>query len=466
MPIDPSIPLSVRPAKIFTPQENEARDLEVQAGRLDVGERARTLRNQALVRGILTKYGGDLEKARPELYQVDPELGLKVDSQLSTARAHQFEFQKAQSEFHVQQGELLGRLAGTVNDDLSLHTFRQQAMAMGIPEAEKIPTAWNDQTKRVIDGIRQAAIPVVEQEREKARVAAAQLAESKAAEDARKNAATEALNRQDKEADNRRQDATAAETGRHNRATEAAAAVTARRLAAGGGLDPAFDIKPNSREYRIAQDLAYGKLTMTDFQRMYGRAASNANLKVSLYDKARELNPNFNAAQFEMGMKLASNPKVQQQLASLDNVVQAVPDLLAASDKASRSGVTVLNRFMQPIKVGLGAKTFTNFRTAQIAFADELSGALGYGSATDMSREMGFNMTDANLGPDQFKSALNDVVVPFVNRKRQTLLDQMGIYGQAGMNPAGDKAAASGQSAAPKPTHRFNPATGKIEEIK
>ena len=50
------------------------------------------------------------------------------------------------------------------------------------------------------------------------------------------------------------------------------------------------------------------------------------------------------------------------------------------------------------------------------------------------------------MSPDAFKSAMTDVVVPFINRKRTTLLNQMGPYGQPGMNPAAS--ASSGQAPA------------------
>jgi hypothetical protein len=194
-------------------------------------------------------------------------------------------------------------------------------------------------------------------------------------------------------------------------------------------------IKDGTPEYKVAQDLAYGKLTMGQFRSIYSYSRDIAK-KQAIYEKASELNPNFSPAAFEMGFTLAKNPKVQQQLASLDNVVRGVPDLLRVSDAASRSGVPILNKFILPGGVALGSKNYSNLETARTAFADELSGALGYGSATDMSREMGFNMTDPKLSADTFKSNVNDILIPFVERKRATLLNQMGVYGQPGMNPA------------------------------
>jgi len=202
------------------------------------------------------------------------------------------------------------------------------------------------------------------------------------------------------------------------------------------------EIGGGSKEFKIAQDLAYGKLPFTNFNQMYGRAAASSGMKTAIYEKAQELNPNFNVAQFEMGYKLASSPKVQQQLASMDNVKQAVPDLLRLSDEASRTGITALNKLIIKGGFELGSKHYANLETARTAFADELSGALGFGSATDMSKAMGLDMTRPDLSPEAFRSQIQDVVLPFIERKRDTLLKQMGVYGQPGMNPAADAAAA------------------------
>lgn len=195
------------------------------------------------------------------------------------------------------------------------------------------------------------------------------------------------------------------------------------------------DYQPGTREYKIAEGLAYGKLTMQDFRTLMSRSG-DVNKKMDIYNKASELNPNFNPAAFEMGYKLASSPKVQQQLSSMDNVKRAIPDLLQLSDAASRTGVPLLNQFILKGGYKLGNQNYSNLATARTAFADELSGALGFGGATDMSKQMGLDMTDPNMSPEAFRNAIQNVVAPFIDRKKQTTLDQMGIYGQPGMNPA------------------------------
>jgi hypothetical protein len=209
---------------------------------------------------------------------------------------------------------------------------------------------------------------------------------------------------------------------------------------------PPPEIKPGTPDFKVAQDLAYGRMTPGFFRTLqaYNR---DAGKKSALYAKAAELNPDFNEADFERGFKFISSPRVASQLASLDNVQSGVNDLLKASDAAKRSGSPSFNKWVvSPVSSSvLGNKKYSNFQTAVTAFADELSGALGYGSATDMSREMGYKMTDPNQSPDTFRSNIEDIVIPFVERKRASLLKQGSVYGTSANNssitapPSSDK---------------------------
>lgn len=204
-------------------------------------------------------------------------------------------------------------------------------------------------------------------------------------------------------------------------------------------------VEPGTAEYNVADMLGTGKLTMQRFRSLYA-FSRDTNKRVAIFNTAHELHPEFDPAAYELGFKLAGTPRVQQQAASLKNVSSGVKDLLKASDAAVRTGSPLLNKVVIPAAgIVIGNKKYSNWNTARVAFADELSGALGYGSATDMTREMGFNMTDVNLSPEAFRSAIQDIVIPFVDRKKASLLQGMGVYGQPGMSPAaGSPAASSG----------------------
>lgn len=213
------------------------------------------------------------------------------------------------------------------------------------------------------------------------------------------------------------------------------------------------DIKPGSQEHKIAEDLASGDMTFDQFKGLYAYQRNAGAMRTAIYNKAREINPNFIPSLFEQGYKFASNVKVRQQIASLDNVTTGVPDLIKFSDAAIRAKLPILNQLVVPGGVKLaGSKPYSNLQTARIAFADELSGALGYGSATDMSREMGFNMTDPNMSPEVFRSNVIDVLIPFVQRKRNSIIGMMGPYGDPRfMGPFFQGGQGTGQGDLPKP---------------
>jgi hypothetical protein len=158
VPLDPSIILGGRQVAIPNPQEAQAAALEVQGKQLEYSEKVRSLKNQAAVRSILARYGGDLEKALPELNQVDPELGMKAQEQVFQNKRHQLDFKLAQTEFHDKQINSLAKRADTVNDELSYQAFRQAAKAMDVPEADQLPTSWDDHTKLVLQGIQESTL--------------------------------------------------------------------------------------------------------------------------------------------------------------------------------------------------------------------------------------------------------------------------------------------------------------------
>jgi hypothetical protein len=192
--------------------------------------------------------------------------------------------------------------------------------------------------------------------------------------------------------------------------------------ASGQSLDDVPVLSPHSPDYKIAQQLAYGDLTWSQFTRLFAYQRTSGKEKKAIYNTAMQLNPNFSPAQFEAGFKFATNPGVRKQLAALDNVTAAAHDLLKFSEGASRSRWPTLNKVI--IRGGLlaGDTKYSNFLGAATAFADELSGALGFGNATDMSRQMGLKMTDWSLSQDQFSHDIRDVVLPFIQRKRDSLV--------------------------------------------
>ncbi len=243
---------------------------------------------------------------------------------------------------------------------------------------------------------------------------------------------------QNTQADNVARDAAAVEAARHNRVIEGQGA---QRVAQAGqregrlaqGAEPSKPIDPGTPDYKVAQDLALGRMTPSFFRTLqaYNR---DAGKKAALYAKAAEINPNFNEADFERGFKFISNPQTGRQLAALDNAISGIPSLVEASNAAKRSGVTAWNKYANPVKVAMGSQTFSNLNAAHLAWADEVSGALGFGSATDMKLKLGLDLTPTALGPQNFESVVNETVLPFLQRKKGTILNQGSVYGTSQNN--------------------------------
>lgn len=151
---------------------------------------------------------------------------------------------------------------------------------------------------------------------------------------------------------------------------------------------------------------------------------------------------------------LLSNAGVQKQIAALNNVQTLIPQMIKMSDATPR-GAAALNSWLIPGGIMVGNVQYNNYKQAALAFADELSGALGFGSATDMSKQMGIDMSNWTQSPAQMKSDLNNVVKPFLQSKLDA---QMKILGPAGTSMWGGAAPAAGSSSAAPAGGSSNPA--------
>lgn len=91
MPLDPSLPLQVRPSGFDPGRIMSEAVVGFQKGKaLDQEQaiQARNLKDQNTIREILTKTGGNLEAAVPEVMAINPEMGMKLQQNVAqTARA-------------------------------------------------------------------------------------------------------------------------------------------------------------------------------------------------------------------------------------------------------------------------------------------------------------------------------------------------------------------------------------------
>ena len=192
---------------------------------------------------------------------------------------------------------------------------------------------------------------------------------------------------------------------------------------------------PGTPSFKLAQDLAYGRMTFSQFRTIFAYSR-DAQAKQALYFKASQLNDQFNPAQFEMGFKFASNPKVQTALAAVDNVLPNLQRAVDLSDQITRYDEPAVNDILAKVRFQMGNQKVSNFRQLQKILGDEIGIALGAGGMTDMKLQLGLDIVDPNLSPETFFSNMQQVQDYLISRKR-SWLNQMGIYGTPEMNPGG-----------------------------
>jgi hypothetical protein len=186
-------------------------------------------------------------------------------------------------------------------------------------------------------------------------------------------------------------------------------------------------IAKDSPQYKVAQDLAYGGLTFQQFRTLYAYSR-DINQKLGIYQLATQLNPAFNAADFEAGYEFYKDPQVRKQLSAADNAISNIDTVIQLSNDAQRSGITAVNKIELPAKYSIGDKAVAKFDQAQMLLADEISGVLGYGSGTDMKLKLGIDVIDGNLNPETFASNMEQLR-EFLQKKKSSLLSQTSVYG-------------------------------------
>lgn len=208
-----------------------------------------------------------------------------------------------------------------------------------------------------------------------------------------------------------------------------------------------IEITEGTPDYRRAEALAFGRLTLAQAKGLYS-FKDKEKLRAVL-DKAEQINPNFNAALFEQGYKFASNVKTQTAMAAIDSVAPNIDRLIELSDKWDRTKYPSINAFLKAAKFQWGNQTVSDFGQLQTIVGDELGTALGSGSASDLKVKLGLEMSGGTKGPEAFRSSMLEVKHALHNRKAG-LLGQMGPYGQS-------KADETPTDASPAATTKKNP---------
>lgn len=201
---------------------------------------------------------------------------------------------------------------------------------------------------------------------------------------------------------------------------------------------PPPTIAPGSPDYKIAQKLASGQLTFTQFRGLYPNRASDAGLKRAVYDMASELNPNFNPAQFEIGFKMASNPQINQRVVAINSLYPVIDQIEALSQQVPRGDIQAFNRLLIGGKVQIGNRKAITFQQLKTLLGDEVGNALGVGSGSDLKTKIGLDLVNANLGDGSFQDTMEQLR-NVLGARRDALVQTMGPYGGNAAPPPAPK---------------------------
>ena len=221
-------------------------------------------------------------------------------------------------------------------------------------------------------------------------------------------------------------------------------------------------IDPKSPQYKVATDLAYGGLTFSQFKNLYAYSR-NVDQKLGIYQLATELNPAFNAADFEAGYNFYKDPTVRKQLSSADNAISNIDTIIDLSNAATRSGIPAVNKIELPAKYQVGDQSVAKFDQAQQLLADEVSGVLGYGSGTDMKLKLGIDVIDGNLDPATFAANMQQLR-EFLQKKKSSLLSQTSVYGDPTIGGQKNNPSAQNPAATSTPS-TYTSQSGKVYYI-
>lgn len=188
MPIDPRIALGVRPGPApimpseleqrrltladlgrrekLDQQQAEMNDMRLAEGRQKQAEYDAAVQRAGQVRGVLEKHGGDIEKALPELWSLDPGAADKFESHVFDRKKRDFESRKLELEQATARAKRLGEIAQTATDQATLRRAVEMAVAEKLltPEmAAQIGDAWDDNSKAAVSQFRNQALSVEKQ---------------------------------------------------------------------------------------------------------------------------------------------------------------------------------------------------------------------------------------------------------------------------------------------------------------
>jgi hypothetical protein len=182
----------------------------------------------------------------------------------------------------------------------------------------------------------------------------------------------------------------------------------------------------------MANGLNTGAVTADVLAQLTGRGTIGAAITSAIVSRAQEIadaNGNPSGVNYQgivNDVIVAQNPAIRQRVTALQTVQNLTPAIQELSDAASRSNIQSINGAIQSVGIQFGGTTYNNFEDLATIVQSELSGVVGYGSASDQSRSIAAVFANPNQSPEQFMSSWNKVIVPALNATGAAIAAQAG----------------------------------------
>ncbi len=207
-----------------------------------------------------------------------------------------------------------------------------------------------------------------------------------------------------------------------------------------GAAPSIINISPAAIEMEARKILSGGQLPAVG----YGKEA--AKVRADILNRAAELNPDvdLSAAQAQnhaLSLALAAQEKQAGQIGSFENTANRNMDVaLELSNKVNRTGVPVLNRWIQSGRTNItgdpdAAAFHAAINTVANEYAKVVSSATGGGVTSDSARHEAMSLLNTAQTPQQLQSVINTMRRDMANRigsfeaTRKEQLNRIGAIG-------------------------------------
>lgn len=192
----------------------------------------------------------------------------------------------------------------------------------------------------------------------------------------------------------------------------------------------------------VAKDLASGAITMQQMRNLTGIGSKGNKTRLAIYQQARQINPDFNAAEFEKSFKAYENVGNQKAIAQINAVRPNIDTIMEMSDKVKRFGMPKVNSMIMAGKYAIGDQSVTTLEEMQHALADELGTALSRsGNFSDAKLALARDLLHTDISEDNFRSNM-ELLKHMLDNNEKAIKAPMGVYGD-GAPKAGPAAGGS-----------------------